>query len=87
MFNGPCNGLGGNLVKHDPVNRLAGDFFLQGFAEVPGYGFPFAVMVAGQIDGFRAFGSFFQLVDDLAFFGVGYILGLNPLFTSTPSSC
>ena len=65
---GLLNGVLGDLVEHHPVDvRPAVLLALQLLLQVRADGFPFAVRVGCQIDGFDAFGGLFQLTEQLAF--------------------
>ena len=71
---GFLNGFLGDFVEHHAL--VAAVITADGFAQVPGNGFPFAVQVRREIDGVSIFGEPAQLFDDLFLARKDFVLGL-----------
>ncbi len=70
---GFLNRLLGDLVEHHALVTLV--VTADGFAQVPGNGFPFAVQVRREIDGVGILGQAAQFVDHLLLAGKDFVLG------------
>ncbi|MCY1176477.1 hypothetical protein D9M73_167520 [compost metagenome] len=70
---GFLNGLLGNFVEHHAL--VAGVVTTDGFAQVPGNGFPLAVQVGCEIDGVSILGEPAQLFDDFFLAREDLVLG------------
>ena len=68
----------GDFMEHDPP-RLRG-VEGQGFGQVPGNGFSFAVLIGREPHGLGAGGEFLQFGNDLLLVGRYYIFGLESMF-------
>ncbi len=66
-----------DFVKENAMHGLTCQFFLQQLGEVPGNGFAFPVMIAGQIQSRRVGKRFAEFFDDLGLLGVGDVFGLE----------
>ena len=75
---GFLDGFLGDLVEHHAL--VAAVITADGFPQVPGNGFPFAVQVRREIDGVGIFGEPAQLFDDLFLARKDFILGLPAMF-------
>ena len=75
---GLLNGLLGNFVEHHAL--VAAVIATNGFAQVPGNGFPLAVQVGCEIDGVSIFGQAAQLFDHLLFAREDLVLGFPAMF-------
>ena len=70
---GFLNGFLGDLVEHHAL--VAAVVTTDGFAQVPGNGFPLAIQVGCEIDGVGIFGQAAQFFDHLLFAGQDFVLG------------
>ena len=72
----------GNFVEHHTL--VATVIATDGFAQVPGNGFPLAVQVGCEIDGVGILGQTAQLFDHLLFAGKDLVLGFPAVFGINP---
>ena len=77
ILDGLQDGRLGDFMEHDPpgFRRIEG----QGFGQVPGNGFSFAVLIGREPHGFSAGGEFLQFGNDLLLVGRYYIFGLESM--------
>ena len=76
------DGLLGNFVEHHAF--VAAVVTTNGFAQVPGNGFPLAIQVGCEIDGVSILGQTAQLFDHLLFAGKDLVLGFPAMFGINP---
>ena len=79
---GFLNRLLGDLVEHHTL--VAAVVTPDGFAQVPGNGFPLAIQVGCEIDGVSIFGEPAQLFDDLFLAGQNLVLGFPAMLGIDP---